>query len=92
MFMKFALFDHKPKEGPQKCPLYLKLPWFGKISLNFEKQTKTAINRCFQAVESRIIFTTKKIVPAIHKYVLPFFQKSVVVYQYVCRCDCRYVG
>ena len=39
-----ALFSRKPKEGPQKCPVYLKLPWIGKISLNFEKQTKIAIN------------------------------------------------
>ena len=89
---KIALFNRKPKEGPQKCPIYLKLPWIGKISLNFEKQTKIAINRCYQAVEPRIIFTTRKILSAIHKDVLPSLQQSMVVYQYVCRCDCRYVG
>ena len=66
--------------------------WICKISLNFEKQTKIAINRCYQAVEPRIIFTTRKILPAIHKDVLPFLQQSMVVYQYVCRCDCQYVG
>ena len=88
MSKKIALFNRKPKEGPQKCPVYLKLPWIGKISLNFEKQTKIAINRCYQAVEPRIIFTTRKILPAIHKDVLPSLQQSMVVYQYVCRCDC----
>ena len=87
-----ALFNHKPKEGPQKCPVYLKLPWICKISLNFEKQTKNAIKRCYQAVEPRIIFTTRKIWPAIHKNVLPSLQQSRVIYQYVCRCDCRYMG
>ena len=92
MSKKIALFNRKPKEGRQKCPVYLKLPWIGKISLNFEKQTKIAINRCYQAVEPRIIFTTRKILPAIHKDVLPSLQRSTVVYQYVCRCDCRYVG
>ena len=86
---KIALFNRKPKEGPQKCPVYLKLPWIGKISLNFEKQTKIAINRCYQP---RIIFTTRKNLPAIHKDVLLSLQQSKVVYQYVCRCDCRYVG
>ena len=85
---KIALFNRKPKEGPQKCPVYLKLPWIGKISLNFEKQTKIAINRCYQAVEPRIIFTTRKILPAIHENVLPSLQQSMIVYQYVCRCDC----
>ena len=58
MSKKIALFNHKPK-GPQKCPVYLKLPWIGKISLNFEKQTKIAIKRCYQAVDPRIIFTRK---------------------------------
>ena len=29
---KITLFNPKPKEGPQKCPVYLKLPWIGKIS------------------------------------------------------------
>ena len=91
MSKKIALLNCKPKEGPQKCPVYLKLPRIGKISLNFEKRTKTAINRCYQAVEPRIIFT-RKILPAIHKDVLPSLQQSMVIYQYMCRCDCRFVG
>ena len=36
---KITLFNGKPKEGPQKCPVYLNLLWVGKTSLNFEKQT-----------------------------------------------------
>ena len=87
MSKKIALFNWKPKKEPQKCPVYLKLPWIGKISLKFEKQTKIAINRCYQAVESRIIFTTRKILPAVHKNVPPSLQQSMVVYQCVCRCD-----
>ena len=92
MSKKIALFYHKPKEGLQKCPVYLKLPWIGKISLNFEKQTKIAINRCYQAVEPRMIFATRKVLPAIHKDVLPSLQQSMVVYLYVCHCDCWYMG
>ena len=92
MSKKIALFNRRPKEEPQKCPVNLKLPWIGKISLNFEKQTKIAINRCYLAVEPRIIFTTRKILPAIHKNALPSLQQSMVVYQYVCRCDCPFVG
>ena len=68
------------RQKPQKCPVYLKLPWIGKTFLNFEKQTKIAINRYYQAVEPRIIFTTRKILPAIHKNELPFLQQSIVVY------------
>ena len=47
MSKKITFFNLKPKEGTQKCPVYWKLPWIGKISLNFEKQTKIAINRCY---------------------------------------------
>ena len=62
------------------------------MSLNFEKQTKIAVNRCYQAVVTRIIFTTRKVLPAIHKDVLPSFQQSMVVHPYECRCDCRNVS
>ena len=77
MSKKIALFNRKPKEEPQKCPVYLKLPSIGKISLNFGKQNKIAINRCYLAVEARIVFvffTTRKILPAIQKDVLPSLQ------------------
>ena len=46
----------------------------------------------FSTVQPRVIFTTRRILPAIHKDVLPASQLSMVVYQYVCRCKCRYVG
>ena len=40
---------------------------------------------------TRIIFTTRKILPAVHKNLLASLQQSMIVYQCVCRCDCRYV-
>ena len=89
---KIARFNSELKEGPKKCPAYLKLPWIGNVSLKFEKRIKSAVTKCFQAVEPRVIFSTRKILPAIHKDVVPSFQQSMVVYQYVCRCDQRYVG
>ena len=38
------------------------------------------------------MFSTKKMLPTVLKDVVPTKQQSMVVYQYVCRCDCRYVG
>ena len=89
---KIARSYQPVKEGPQKCPVYLKLPWIGNISLKFEKQVKSNVQNCFSAVEPRAFFQTRKILPSIHKDVAPTTQQSLVVYQYVCRCDCRYVG
>ena len=48
--------------------------------------------KTYGAVDPRVIFSTKKILPAVHKDVLPTTQQSMIVYQYVCHCDCRYVG
>ena len=90
MSKKIALFNWKPKEGLlQKCPVYLKLPWIGKISYTFEKQIKIAINRCYQAAEHRLIFTTRKILTAVHKNVLPSLQK---VWSYINACAAVTVG
>ena len=38
------------------------------------------------------MFSTTKMLSTVRKDVVPTKQHSVVVYQYVCRCDCRYVG
>ena len=89
---KFCKFQKDPIEGPQRCPVYLKLPWIGETSVIFEKKIKSNILNCFSTVQPRVIFSTRRILPAIHKDVLPAYQQSMVVYQYVCRCECRYVG
>ena len=89
---KIARFYHPVKEGPQKFPVYLKVPWIGNISLKFEKQVKLNIQNCFSAVEPRVIFQTRKILPSIHNDAMPTTQQSLVVYQYVYRRNCRYVG
>ena len=75
-----------------KCPVYLKLPWIGNVSLRFEKQIRSTIQRCYGALEPRIIYSTRPAFPSVHKDVLPTLQKSLVVYQYVCCCDSKYVG
>ena len=89
---KLARFQSLPKFGPTKRPVYLKLPWIGNIFLKFENKIKSSIKHCFRAVEPRVLFSTRKIFPSIHKDAVPSIQQSMVVYEYVCRCDCRYVG
>ena len=85
-------YNQPVKEGPQRCPVNLKLPWIGNISLKFEKQVKSNVQYCFSVVQPRVIFQTRKILLSIHNDAVPTTQQSLVVYQYVCRCDCRYVG
>ena len=85
LHLKLLRFQQSTKEGPKKCPVYLKLPWIGENSLKFERKIKLSINNCFGAVQPRVIFSTRRILPAIHKDVLPTFSSNVV-YEYVCHC------
>ena len=87
---KVLRFKQSPKEGPQNCPVYLKLPWIGDSSLKFERKITTSIRNCFGAVQPRVVHTTKKLWPVTHKDFLPTLHLSNVVYQYVCRCDSRF--
>ena len=64
----------------------------GNISLKFENKIKSSVKHCFRAVEPRVLFSTQKILPSIHKDAVSSIQQSMVVYEYVCHCDCRNVG
>ena len=55
-------------------------------------QIKTAVTRCYFADEPCIVYTTRQLLPAAKKDVLPALHQSNIVYQFLCRCDSRYVG
>jgi len=75
----------------KKCPVYLHIPWIGNVSMKFEKQITSALKRCFFSVEPRAVFTTRQLLPATKKDVLPSHHQNNVIYQFVCHCDSRYV-
>ena len=76
--------------GPEKCPVYLKLPWRGKISQKFEQQVKRSVSQCYNSVAMRVIFTTHKLLPSVQKDELPAVKPNNVIYEFQCRCDARY--
>ena len=92
MAMKIKQFHDLPKFGPEKCPVYLRLPWLDFVSTRFEKQVKSAVKQCFSTVEPRVVYPTDELLSATNKDVLPALQKSNVIYQFSCHCDSRYVG
>ena len=55
-------------------------------------QIKTPVKRCYFAVEPRIVYITRQLLPAAQKDVLPASHQSNIVYQFLCHCDSRYVG
>ena len=73
-------------------PVYLRVPWNGKPSTNLEKEVKTAVEICYGSISTRLVSTSKRMLPVACKDVLPPTQKSSVIYGYRCHCDSRYVG
>ena len=72
--------------------MYLRVPWIGKPSTNLKKEVKTAVESCYDSVSTRLVLTSKRMLPVARKDVLPATQKSFVIYEYKCHCDSRYVG
>ena len=89
---KIAQFSAAKPFGPEKCPVYLRAPWIGSASQQLEHQVKSAVQNCFGAVSPRLIFSSQSMLPVAKKDVLPANQRSMVIYEYVCHCDSRYVG
>ena len=89
---KLQQLNSRPVLIVKKCAVYLHAPWIGNVSTRFEKQTTSAMKRCFFTVEPRVAFTTRQLLPATKKDVLSSHHQSNVIYQFVCHCDSRYVG
>ena len=53
---------------------------------------KTAVKRCYFAVEPCIVYTIRQLLPAAKKDVLPALHQSNIVYQFLCHCNRWYVG
>ena len=89
---KIAQFSTAKPFAPEKFPVYLKAPWIGSASQQLEHQVKSVVQNCYGAVLPRLIFSSQYMLPAAKKDVLPANQISMVIYEYVCHCDSRYVG
>ena len=72
--------------------MYLRVPWIGNPSTNLEKEVKTALESWYGSVSTRLVFTSKRMLPVARKDILPTTQKSFIMYEYKCHCDSRYVG
>ena len=88
---KLANISSVKQFGPEKCSVYLKLPWIGDASSKFENQLNKAITSCFYAVKPRAVYHTRVMLPSATKDSVPTTQKSCVVYEFSRRCEARYV-
>ena len=78
--------------GPEKQPVYIKLPYKGASSERTAKSLRAAVHSTFGSVSLRVIFITRKMLVATCKDTLPSFQKSNIIYQFKCnRCESEYL-
>ena len=80
------------KEGPHKCPVYIRLPYIGKVTELYKKRICNTVRNCFFAVNPRVLISSKPILPSSVKDVLPSPKRSQLVYLFTCCCDSKYVG
>ena len=57
--------------GPKKCPIYLHLPYLGEFSERMANSIRNTVEKSLNAVNFRVVFSTKKILPKNRKGVLP---------------------
>ena len=79
---KLTNFAAEKAFGPEKCPVYLKLPWIGNVSFMFENQVNKANTSCLQAVKPHVVYNTRVMLPSAKKDNVPTTQKSCVVYEF----------
>ena len=61
---KIANFAAEKAIGPEKCPVYQKLPWIVNVSSKFEHQTSKSITSCYYAVKPRVVYNTRVMLPS----------------------------
>ena len=56
MAMKMKQFHVLPKFGPEKCPVYLRLPWLGSVSTRLKSKLNLLWNSAFP-LWNHVVFT-----------------------------------
>ena len=89
---KYKQFSTKLKFGPERCPVYLRLPWIGKASVQLIEQIKRSVNSCFNSIKLRFVLKSNILFPPNFKDSVTTRQKSSLIYRFTCKCDVCYMG
>ena len=81
---KFLTAIDEWKKGPEKCPVSINIPWKGKMSQRYEEQIKRSVSNTYLAVSRRVIFTSRRLIPAVKKDVLPASKLSNIIHEFKC--------
>ena len=79
---KLANFAAERTFGPEKCLVYLKLPWIGNTSSKLENQLNKVSTCCFYTVKPHVVYKTRVMLPSAKNDSIPTTQNSCVVYEF----------
>ena len=71
---EIAQFSTPKRFATEKCPVYLRVPWIGKLFTNLEK-VKTIVESCCDSVSTCLFFTSKRMLSVASKDVVPNSEK-----------------
>ena len=93
-FITFLIHKNEQNRhfGPAKCPVFIKLPWMGKVSDDIERKTKNIMDNFFFVIIVIFLFLKRAILSPTPKKSLPTQLLGNVIYEYKCECDARYIG
>ena len=78
--------------GPDKCPVYIRLPYIGPVSARFENHLKVRVEKTFKSVRLKVVYKTQQLNYGLPKDVSPTTERNNVIYHYKCHCNSEYVG
>ena len=55
---KISDFSKIKPNSVQRCPVYLRLPWFGDVSDRFASQISACVHKCYFSFNLRVVFRT----------------------------------
>ena len=82
----------EPLFGPEKGPVYLKLPYIRMASNRFWTTVQRAVHSGYHNAIDVVNYQARKVLPYLSKDVLTLLATSNVIYKFVFWCDISYVG
>ena len=85
-------FSANAKFGPEKCPVYLKLPWIGYASLQLIEQIKRSVSCCFNVVNLCFNLKSNALFSPNLKDSVSMHLKSFLIYEFHSKCNICYIS
>ena len=86
-------YVHRTFIGPDRCPVYIRLPWLGsRPAALLEKKIKDSVRVAYYAAKICFVYNTTRAFRLLKDRLSTHFSSNVI-YEFECQeCDTRYVG